>query len=253
MQNNDLNKILIDEDDRYPFDTSIQSKSEYEHERRKQIVESMDKTVEVYFDDLENRLIQHIEQFDAIVGCVAWLTHEGILSTLSKRKAVSIIVQKEDFLRPDLQSNPNWSFKLRRLYDSLNEFWRPDLGELAGYLSTSHGSDMGAIRCVGNYNQDKVPAFPRAHHKFVVFGKLETDIDDVDHEWENWEYFHPYAVWTGSFNFTHNATQSFENALYITDKNIVNAYHREFQYMLALSESLDWESVWVAPEYRIGT
>lgn len=63
----------------------------------------------------------------------------------------------------------------------------------------------------------------------------------------------PYAVWTGSFNITKNAGMSFENALYITDMAIVNAYYQEFSQITALSESLNWFKDWVEPQWRIGT
>jgi phosphatidylserine/phosphatidylglycerophosphate/cardiolipin synthase-like enzyme len=65
--------------------------------------------------------------------------------------------------------------------------------------------------------------------------------------------FVPYEVWTGSFNFTKNATYSFENAIVSRDRNLVAAYFSEFSQLAALSEPLDWEVEWVAPEWRIGT
>lgn len=46
---------------------------------------------------------------------------------------------------------------------------------------------------------------------------------------------------------------SFENALYITDMVIVNAYYQEFAQITALSESLNWFKDWVEPQWRIGT
>jgi phosphatidylserine/phosphatidylglycerophosphate/cardiolipin synthase-like enzyme len=63
----------------------------------------------------------------------------------------------------------------------------------------------------------------------------------------------PYAVWTGSYNFTKNAGMSFENALYIEDQPIVDAYMAEYAQIFSLSEPLDWTSEWSVPEYRIGT
>ncbi|MNJ81293.1 hypothetical protein D3C77_800280 [compost metagenome] len=60
-------------------------------------------------------------------------------------------------------------------------------------------------------------------------------------------------MWTGSFNFTKNATLSLENALFITDPKIVNAYFEEYGQIAAMSEELDWTSEWVAPVWRIGT
>src|ERR1700760_3957055 len=75
--------------------------------------------VSVYFRDLERHLIEHIEKADYVFGCVAWLTHPNILRALAKKKGVSIAVQKEDFLRPDLGDRNGWPTALRRLYDGL--------------------------------------------------------------------------------------------------------------------------------------
>ncbi len=83
------------------------------------------------------------------------------------------------------------------------------------------------------------------HNKFLVFARIthEQDRDTIT----------PYAVWTGSFNFTVNAVASLENALYLTSPEIVGAFFEEFGQIMALSEPLDWESDWMTPEWRIGT
>jgi hypothetical protein len=208
--------------------------------------------IEVVFRNLENELIRRIESADVVVGCVAWLTSEPILSALAKVKGVAIVVQKEDFLRPDIGNNPDWSRKLRKLYKALpGTLCRYDkgLGKTQLYLlSSSSDPTIESVRCVGNNNADKVPAFPRAHHKFVVFCRALNSLHDND----NFNY-EPYEVWTGSFNFTKNAVRSFENAIICRDQVIVNAFFNEFAQIEAISEPLDWESIWVEPEWRIGT
>lgn len=40
-----------------------------------------------------------------------------------------------------------------------------------------------------------------------------------------------YAVWTGSFNFSGNASRSLENAVYISDPVIANSYHEAWESM----------------------
>lgn len=65
--------------------------------------------VEVVFNKLEDRLIGLLRECDAVFGCVAWVTSEPILRALAKKQAVSLIVQKEDFLRPDLRADPRGS------------------------------------------------------------------------------------------------------------------------------------------------
>jgi hypothetical protein len=121
---------------------------------------------------------------------------------------------------------------------------------LIGNLSLLANTEIEPVRCVGNYNRQKLSAFPRMHNKFLVFCRPEFfkrngGFPTFDPR--------PYAVWTGSFNLTHNASRSLENALFITDPKIVVAYFREWEQIEATSEPLDWETDWVEPEWRIGT
>ncbi len=123
----------------------------------------------------------------------------------------------------------------------------------AGQMSFASDPSLDPIRCVGNHNKEKSPAFPRAHHKFVVFCKSGI-IAKADRRYENEDQtFDPYEVWTGSFNFTKNATNSFENAIVSRDHNLVRAFFNEYGQIAALSERLDWNADWTTPEWRIGT
>jgi phosphatidylserine/phosphatidylglycerophosphate/cardiolipin synthase-like enzyme len=65
--------------------------------------------------------------------------------------------------------------------------------------------------------------------------------------------FVPEAVWTGSFNFSVNAGRSLENAVFIEDTAIAQAYANEFSQVAALSEPLNWQDPWCSPEWRCGT
>lgn len=206
--------------------------------------------VEVYFKDIENKLIDTIDRYKhgAIFGSVAWLTSIPILNALSKCNDVQIIVQKEDFLRPDLdQSGDKWKAELRQHYNNLKcDMNRYDFQEPICNLSVCDPSEVKAIRCLGNNNKDKSPANPRAHNKFLVFCDVRR-----------FKGYYPVAVWTGSFNFTKNATKSFENALLLEDWDgdnpIMQAYLKEHHQLFALSEPLNWEDEWFSPEYRLGT
>ena len=214
---------------------------------------SEDGKTTVLFKNIEKELIKRINSADIIVGCIAWLTSKPILEALSKKKGVSLVVQKEDFLRPDYNNSSNWKNELRNMYNALpntlsryDEGWN---GTILGGMSTSGDPEIDSVRCVGNYNKDKKPAFPRAHHKFIVFCK-KTEISEYSYADLNFE---PYEVWTGSFNFTFNAVNSLENVIISKDNKIVDAYLKEAAQIIAISEKLDWETDWVAPEWRLGT
>ena len=207
--------------------------------------------VSVYFRNLEEKLIGHINEANAVFGAVAWMTSSPILEAMSNKEHVQVIVQKEEFLKPDLKetekANKN---KLREQYSKLKcsiyrgefEYW------LLGVTSMGKDEHLEPVRCVGGFNKYKKPAFPRMHNKFLVFANVEV-VSDCGYPVNIIE---PYAVWTGSFNFSYNATNSLENALYITDKAIVDAYFREYTQIAAISEKLDWTKEWVSPEWHLG-
>lgn len=208
--------------------------------------------VDVHFRNLESKLISMIHDADLVVGCAAWLTSTPILDALAGvPHGVSIVVQKEDFLRPDIDSRNGWAERLRRQYEALRATPdRYDMGELVGSLSVACDPSIQPIRCMGNYNSDKFPAWPRMHNKFLVFCRASGS--DARLEYPQF-IVAPYAVWSGSFNLTKNASLSLENAIVIRNQELVMAYYNEWQQTLSLSEPLDWEIEWVAPEWRIGT
>ena len=119
--------------------------------------------VRVIFDLHKEALLEYIDEYNTIAGCVAWLTDYDILEALATKEFVSIIVQKEDFLRPDIKGSKG---QLRQLYNSLPSSQRRCVEDLFP-LSYCGDPTLEAIRCVGNHNTDKKTAFPRMHHKFL--------------------------------------------------------------------------------------
>jgi hypothetical protein len=202
-----------------------------------------DGKTEVFFRQIEKHLVEHIERYDVIVGCVAWLTNETILKALAKRAGVSLVIQKEDFLRPDRAIEKNGARKLRALYEKLprtlmnSDFEGTFLRDM--WFGDYHGPEIEPVRCIGNVNTDKSPAFPRSHHKFIVFCNREEDTN----------FIMPMAVWTGSYNFSKTAEYSFENAIILYDKKIVRAFFQEYIQIVSLSESLDWKTEWAVPDW----
>lgn len=227
-QKTNLNNIEIDNDGNYP---------EFGAKDNSCVVDNAN--VHVFFRNQKEILIEKIKASECIVGCVAWLTDFDILSALSKVKTVAIVVQKEDFLRPDVGATNTWKVNLREAYTEIsNNTTRYDWPGLIERLSVCTDPKMEAIRCVGNHNKDKSPAFPRMHNKFLIFGDKNKNFTEV---------------WTGSFNLTKNASFSLENSLLIQSPELASAYYKEFSQIYALSEPLDWSSDWMEPELRIGT
>lgn len=240
--------------------------------------------VNVYFDDLESELVKKIKRYPIVVGCVAWLTNEAVIETLATRDRVSIVVQKEDFLRPDSGS---WSgAKLRKSYASMPDgpssstsedmMW----GRIVSQLDACHTWTSPPVRWMGNFNTKRDSAFPRMHHKFLVFcdciqterivqcnstGLMpEEDYETYglffaqDESFGAYEFIvAPRAVWTGSFNMTNNATKSLENAVFIQNQVVAKAYYDEWQHVFSLSENIpakEWdEHKWAPEKFYLGS
>lgn len=247
-----LNKLTI------PTDGPIGSPGEPLTDNSTSVEENLT-AVHAIFRDLDKELIKLIREFKdgAIFGCIAWLTHEPVLRALTACKNVQIIVQKEDFLKPDTGFKDNWKRNLHALYKQIKfSMCRFELQHGVKDLSYCGDPTVEGIRCVGNHNKAKSPAFPRMHNKFLVFCKTEEFVRFEDTGQMGTTYT-PVAVWTGSYNISNNATNSFENAIVLKDytgqSQIIEAYLKEHHQILALSEQLDWETAWCSPEYRIGS
>jgi hypothetical protein len=202
------------------------------------------------FRDHEARLIELINgPHRAAVGCVAWLTSLPILDALARLDGVSLVVAKEDFLRPDL-GGTDWQ-PLHQAYRKLKPLpvhsLRPDVMFASGdNLSVS-------VACAGAHNSQKAPSWPRMHHKFLVLGDHASMEEGDGEAYSVWDHFFPKVVWTGSFNFTYSATLSLENVTVIEDEQIATAYADEFRAVLGICEPLDWKHPWIAPQFHIGS
>lgn len=206
--------------------------------------------VTVHFRDLVTRLCDFIATADVVVGCVAWITHPSVLNALTHCEGVSLIVNKEDFLRPD----GGYVNDARLRYNGLSGINRYE-HEPAFGLNVASDPTTAPVRCVGVCDGRKPSFRPRLHHKFLVSLRVtERPVTDPETGWEIGNTKHQaVAVWTGSFNPTRGGERSLENAVVLSDPVIATSYYAEWGQALALSEPLDWSSEWVEPEYRIGT
>jgi len=198
--------------------------------------------VSVYFRDIEAKAVKHILAAPCVFGAVAWRTSPKILAALSNVHA-AILVQKEDFLRPDSYASKD---SLRSMYSKIKSgLYRWQLPDRYSALSQRGDPEIHGVRCVGNHNRERRIASPRMHNKFLVFCRKEEE------SYECGEYLYvpkPYAVWTGSFNMSYNATNSLENAVYIENPELAMAYLMEWCQIYSISEDLNWDS-----EYRYGS
>ncbi len=231
--------------------------------------------VEVVFRNYRRRLLDVVEEARAqgwvCFGAVAWLTDSLVLDALAQIPA-SIVVQKEDFLRPDPDGDEEdreaWRARLRRQYEAIGKSERANvpgsyfqryhmrfpLGEM------SHCADPGiaGVRCFGirNDRSGKSPrSRPLMHNKFLVFAEMVLKTvpgsgDEDSYQVPEWK---GRVLWSGSCNLSRLSLRSLETAYIFRDPVLADAHIREWAQIAALSEPLDWTSEWIDPQWRLGS
>lgn len=162
--------------------------------------------VQCYFKNIEAALVDLIRKEPAgiLVGCVAWITSPPIIAAISRKAGAGLILDK--FCSTDLVPFR----EIKGLPSHLCAAIYPDADP--GLFDVS-GLGMEAIRLVG-FTRSRRSVTPLMHNKFLVFCSLVKDKPV------------PYAVWTGSTNFTINARSSFENAVFIRDTHLRGVFSR---------------------------
>jgi hypothetical protein len=220
-------------------------------------VRAGDGLTQVYFRDLEARLIEHIDQAEYVVGAVAWLTSIPVLRALKGVRGVSIIVQKQFYLRSDYRGeHADFYRNLRGAYYGLPAIDRRRIGgrmsgfrlrpyvtqdeEEAAIRDREVAPTLYPIQCLG-YDPSGGPRTPLLHNKYLVFCRSHAENGLLD----------PYAVWTGSYNFTANARASLENAVVMRQPEIVSAFFQHYVQLAALSEPPEWSSTLPDPAFFV--
>ena len=194
-------------------------------------------SIEVYFRDLEKHLIDKIKKADCVIGAVAWITNAGVLKALQEKRCL-IVIQQEDFLRPDLcpEMLLERKSRLQKAYEKLRPIG-PAIWQTGPFSQIPNLKLTHAIQAFGSAPQQKRYYTPKMHNKFLVFcHKNEVVIS-------------PYAVWTGSYNITALSNHSLENAMIVYNETIACAYANEAQSIYLESAPLDWTQSWIAPAY----
>lgn len=212
--------------------------------------------VAVHLGRLEDRLLEWIARQEAVVGCVAWLTNEKILRALNAKPLLQVVMQKEDWLRPDFDgSHP--AKTNRALYTRPAGFLRSEVEDLS---DVSHLSDpyLGAFRCFGSTAEGRRPVM---HHKFLVgcsvdrTGKVVRECRSIARTEEQRGpgvkalALLPQSVWVGSFNMTKGAVRNMDSALVLD----AGPAYCEWLDVLISSEPLDFDHAWCKPQWIVGS
>lgn len=199
----------------------------------------VDSIVLSYFDFIEDRLLEHINNATFIIGCVAWLTNKTIIDALESKMGVKIIVNKEEYLNSKMELGQKYYYKcLRGCYKEIPDLFLATCGcceksinlcdKTKNILGINFDEKSPMISKTGSIlTYGVVNIRPKLHHKFLVFFDKNME---------------PLGVWTGSYNFSDNSNYSLENAVYIKDIHVIKQYIKEFATIYSYAESSDWKS-----------
>ncbi|WP_199771138.1 phospholipase D-like domain-containing protein [Vibrio owensii] len=206
----------------------------------------------VYFRNIEERLICEIRKADVVLGAVAWVKKDEIIDALAEKDNVFIVIDKNPMFKSDYsklsKKDRDERNKLIKKYKNLTCNLSPyQFDNLLNKVSEDCSPIIEPIKCVG---KEKTYPYSLMHNKFLIFARMIKEKIEMEEKVFYLDKVKPYAVWTGSFNLTFNATQSLENALLITDEEIVNAYFKEFGQIAAISEKLLWDSPLPNPDWK---
>jgi hypothetical protein len=138
----------------------VEHEHEHEHEPQADHGLSANANIEVIFRNHQARLVQEIDRFPVVLGGVAWLADSVVLQALARRTQVNIVVQKEDFLKPDL--GQSWAQNLRALYAALpSPLMRYSLPGGVSSLNYAGDPSIVAVRCVGNHKPQRTTTHDR--------------------------------------------------------------------------------------------
>ena len=167
-------------------------------------------------------------------------TSMGNLLEAMSKKPCQIVLQKEDFLRPDMEVilSRSSKLKLREAYNNLSfEYTSVSFSNKIFELSYDEIFDIEPVRCFGLLTEKMKHCSPKMHNKFLIFCEFDTNTNKIK----------PKKVWSGSANLTEMSMYSLENAILIDNETIALQYLKEYEYIYYLSESLNWDSTWVSP------
>lgn len=204
-------------------------------------------TVTVHLEHLEERLVEWLSCQVAVVGCVAWLTSERVLEALNSLPVCQVVMQKEDWMRPDFRgAHPARSSP--HLYQANAGFDRHSL-DLTSTLSYLGDPSVQRFRCIGQ----SVDREGRAvmHHKFLVGCASTIEPGESPDEVERL-LLEGRSVWVGSFNMTRDAAGNLDSAL-VLGPEPAGLYFREWVDVFARSEELNFEHEYAVPEWRVGS
>jgi hypothetical protein len=187
--------------------------------------------VSVFTDDNHLHLINVLSRYGVgriVVGCVAWLTSPLIIKSLSKSKAVSLLVNRENYKKwGNGCVNPEKYRPLPGFKVLFSDIWG---GRIETPLNQLKVVYKDPVRCYGDPSESSekkegrhVFAHSLMHAKYLVI------CDDSDM---------PRYLWCGSMNFTANSNNNQELNVLLDDPTLAMHVFMDFGISFLKSETL---------------
>ncbi len=167
------------------------------------------------FEGVIDELCKEIKQANVVFGDVMSVTSKKVISALEGLDSCQLVLNKKSYGKHHLYS------RIRCLYTPRNILYNLEEAIDDG----SWDDDLESIRYCGSLDESE-PAL--MHNKIIVLAKIDPRNFRLD----------PYAVWSGSCNFSFNASRSFENAIITYNRKVAVQYYKEYKQILARSESI---------------
>lgn len=194
--------------------------------------------VTLHLRDIHAHLKQLISESSYVVGCVAWITDRDTLRLLAEKlRGTSFVVQTETYLTRNNKYD-RWREDLKKLYAALPPFpWHewskhhPNM-PLPAYVR----QPPYAVRVAGEKHiTNPTRAQRHAHakqHKHQIEDEQQRKKLMMHHKFLLFfdERMMPTAVWTGSYNLSFRARDSWENVTVLRDPSLQlqRAFFQEF-------------------------
>lgn len=208
---------------------------------------SLNGDIDVHFFNIKDRLLEFIEKSECLVGCVAWLTDFDIISSLNRKSALSMVVNKTAALDKKQKAS------LMPLVGEGNSSLGPGPGsDLRYHMDPQKNGQLDKIRCIGFAGEKYAPIM---HHKFLVSLKSNPNPSNSGELWVHGESVNSplraEAVWTGSYNFTNLASEKhLENVVMIKDLDIARRFFCMWEQIYIRSESMTKASNTLDPDQK---
>ncbi len=188
--------------------------------------------------DQERWVLNLIRNADAVVVSCYVLSRRPLFEALAQKERVLMLCHKTDMAGPaDARNAKPFVQRVRALQG--REFAPSELAPAAPWFQHCVPvKKVPVARCLGDFQSDRT--VPLMHDKTIVALRKSTDA----------QTYYPYALWTGTNNFTENATRSVGVGMIVDHPETAAMRLNDILNYVLSSEPVPWCHQALTPEWR---